>query len=181
VWGYSYGANVGRYLPTRSDRVTKLVIIGIAFGAAAPGPIRNYALNLRRKWQPVIEAWRAGTLDVASLSEQDRAWWEKGHIPLTIAQLDAILGWPPLEPADLPCPTLWLVGTANENAMPSVDEFRDRLAGTSVTVETVLGLTHAQELTEVDRVLGPMIRFTLGELSDTACSRRRPRRGARRG
>jgi len=36
VWGYSCGANVGRYLPSRSKRVTRLVIIGIGFGPAAP-------------------------------------------------------------------------------------------------------------------------------------------------
>jgi len=43
VWGYSYGANVGRYLPSRSKRVTRLVIIGIGFGPAAPDPSRRVA------------------------------------------------------------------------------------------------------------------------------------------
>jgi pimeloyl-ACP methyl ester carboxylesterase len=38
VWGYSYGGNIARYLPARSDRVSKLVIVGIPFGAAAPPP-----------------------------------------------------------------------------------------------------------------------------------------------
>ena len=164
VWGYSYGANVGRYLPSRSKRVTRLVIIGIGFGPAAPDPFRNYALNLRSKWQPVIEAWRAGTLDVGcSLSDQDRAWWEKGQIPLTVAQLSAILDWPRVEPSDLTCPTLWLVGSANENAMPSVDEYRGHLATTNVTLETVVGLNHAQEFTEIDRVLPPLVMFTLSK------------------
>src|SRR5262245_40259463 len=40
VWGYSYGATVGRYLPARSDRITKLAMIGVSFGAAAPSRFR---------------------------------------------------------------------------------------------------------------------------------------------
>src|SRR5262245_54537346 len=34
LWGFSYGANVGRYLASRSDRVSPMIIIGINFGAA---------------------------------------------------------------------------------------------------------------------------------------------------
>jgi hypothetical protein len=46
--------------------------------------------------------------------------------------------------------------------MPSVDEYRGRLATTNVTLETVVGLNHAQEFTEIDKVLAPLVRFTLG-------------------
>ena len=161
VWGCSYGANIGRYLPARSDRVTKVVIVGISFGAAAPSPFREYALNLRGKWTPVIEADRSGTLDLHSLSEQDRALWKSGRIPLTVAQLGAILDWPQVEPADLRCPALWVVGTANENAMPSVNEYREGLGRTKVVLQVVPGLTHSEELTNIDDVLPPMIKFTL--------------------
>jgi pimeloyl-ACP methyl ester carboxylesterase len=160
VWGYSYGGNIGRYLPARSNRVIKLVILGIPFGAAAPGPFREYALSLRTKWTPVIKADRAGRLDLTSLSEQDRALWQAGNVPLTVAQLSAILDWPPVEPADLRCSTLWLVGEANEHAMPSVHEYRDRLARTTVVLQIVPGLDHAGELTNVERVLAPLVAFT---------------------
>ena len=34
--GYSYGANIGRYVPARTGRVSKLVILGLPFGPAAP-------------------------------------------------------------------------------------------------------------------------------------------------
>src|SRR5688572_27033120 len=34
IWGFSYGANVGRYLASQSDRVTSMVYIGIPFGPA---------------------------------------------------------------------------------------------------------------------------------------------------
>lgn len=37
LWGFSYGANVGRYLASQSDRVQSMVYIGIPFGAAVGG------------------------------------------------------------------------------------------------------------------------------------------------
>jgi pimeloyl-ACP methyl ester carboxylesterase len=159
LWGYSYGGNVCRYLSRRSDRVTTTIIMGVGFGAAAPGRFRDYAVGLREKWMPVIEADRAGTLDVGSLSDEERALWQKGNIPLTVAQLIAILDWPPIEPADLRCPTLWVVGSANENAMPNAQEYQDTLPGTNVTLHVLPGLTHVEELTRIDDVLPPMLRF----------------------
>jgi len=136
------------------------VIIGVGFGAAAPPPFKDYALSLRAKWTPVIQAARADTLSLASLSAQDRAMWQAGSIPFTVHLLGAIVGWPPVEPGDLRCPTLWLVGTANENAMLSVNEYRDRLGGTRVVLQLVSGLTHADELTKVEDVLPSMRKFT---------------------
>jgi pimeloyl-ACP methyl ester carboxylesterase len=161
VWGYSFGANIARYLPARSGRVTKLVIMGIPFGAAdEPAQFREFILGLRAKWTPMLEADRAGSLDVTSLSLQDRAMWQTGSVPVTIASLSAILNWPRMEPADLPCPTLWLVGAANDGAMPSVNQYRERLGGTNVVLQIVPGLTHADELTKIDDVLPAMLTFT---------------------
>jgi len=65
----------------------------------------------------------------------------------------AIVAWPDVEPADLRGATLWLVGTANENAMPSVNDYGDRLGGTRVVLEVMPELTHEDELTKVDVVL----------------------------
>ena len=73
IWGFSYGANVGRYLAARSDRVDAMVIIGIPFGAAASGAFRRLILDLRTKWVPVLRAERAGTFDPSTLPEADRA------------------------------------------------------------------------------------------------------------
>ena len=73
LWGFSYGANVGRYAALRSDRVQAMVYIGIPFGPAAEGAFRQMILDLRSKWMPVIEADRQGRLEVSSLSEGDQA------------------------------------------------------------------------------------------------------------
>jgi len=164
VWGYSYGGNVARYLPARSDRVTKLVIVGIPFGPAAAPPFREFILGLRTKWTPIVEADRAGTLDLTSLSAEHRALWQTGTplgtIPVTLAWLSAMLDWPAVEPADLRCSTMWLVGTDNENAMPSVKEYSEQLGRTKVVLQLVPGLTHEEELTNVDNVFPRMLKFT---------------------
>ena len=46
IWGFSYGANVGRYLAAVSDRVRGMVYIGIPFGAAADGMFRERILGM---------------------------------------------------------------------------------------------------------------------------------------
>jgi pimeloyl-ACP methyl ester carboxylesterase len=164
VWGYSYGGNIARYLPARSDRVSKLVIIGSPFGAAAPQAFRALIRDLRAKWGPIVDRDRAGTLDVGSLSAEDRAVWQTGtplgSVPVVLAWLVAMLDWPSVEPADLRCPTLWLVGTGNENAMPSVNEYSESLARTKVKLHLVPALTHEEELAKVDEVFPPMLKFT---------------------
>lgn len=164
VWGYSYGGNIARYLPARSDRVSKLVIVGIPFGAAAPPSFRALIRDLRAKWGPIIDRDRAGTLDLGSLSAEDRAVWQTGtplgSVPVVLAWLVAMLDWPSVEPADVRCSTLWLVGTGNENAMPSVKEYSDRLARSKVKLHLVPGLTHEEELAKVDDAFPPMLKFT---------------------
>lgn len=126
LWGFSYGANVGRYLASRSDRVSAMVYIGIPFGAAVGGRF----------------------LDAVK------------QMPNTPAWITAMLSYPPVEPADMRCPTLWVVGSANAGAMESVGEYRTRLSGTRVTLEVIDGLNHPQELDAIDRVLPPEIAFT---------------------
>jgi pimeloyl-ACP methyl ester carboxylesterase len=58
IWGFSYGANVGRYLAAVSDRVRGMVYIGIPFGAAADGIFRERILGM-----PNRPAWLAALLD----------------------------------------------------------------------------------------------------------------------
>jgi pimeloyl-ACP methyl ester carboxylesterase len=160
LWGFSYGANIGRYVALRSKRVRSMVYIGIPFGPAAPGKFREMILALRTKWTPIIEAHRAGKLDEASLTEADRKMWQRGRIPVDLAWLTAMLDYPPVEPIEMSCPTLWLVGTANAEAFSSVTTYKERLAGTLVSLVLLEGLTHPQELERVDQTLPPALEFT---------------------
>ena len=162
LWGFSYGANVGRYVAIASPRVNAMVYVGIPFGDAASGVFRDTINGLRAKWIPILEAHDAGKLDVATLSEADRKAWEAGPdvVRLRLAWLSAMLDYRPVEPADMRCPTLWIVGTANKDPLASVEKYRDRLASTQVSVVTLDGLTHPQELERVDVTFPPAFAFT---------------------
>jgi pimeloyl-ACP methyl ester carboxylesterase len=160
LWGFSYGANIGRYVAVRTGRVRSMVYIGIPFGSATPGPFREMILGLRTKWTPVVAAHRDGTFDDRLLSDDDRRAWQRGAVPVTLAWLGAMLDYPIINPADMPCPTLWLVGSANADAMASATAHKAGLDGTEVSLTILDGLTHAQELERVDVTLPHALAFT---------------------
>jgi pimeloyl-ACP methyl ester carboxylesterase len=126
IWGFSYGANVGRYLAAVSDRVRGMVYIGIPFGPAAAGVFRDRIVGMANR-----PAWLAAMLD-----------------------------YPPIEPSHMRSPTLWLVGTANEDAYASAKAYQPKLAGTKVKLVLVNGLTHPQEFASIDQVFPEQLAFT---------------------
>jgi len=126
LWGFSYGANVGRYVASRSDRVTAMLYIGINFGAAVNETFMSYV-----KKMPRVPVW-----------------------------IEAMIAYPPVEPSDMKCPTLWLVGTNNENAFQSVGAYKSRLPGTKVSLAIIEGIDHPQEFELIDRVFPQEVAFT---------------------
>jgi pimeloyl-ACP methyl ester carboxylesterase len=160
LWGFSYGGNIGRYLAVQSPRVARLVMIGIPFGLGADGEFRQRIIGFRDRWAPIVCAQQAGTLDLATLSEEEQHQWQNPVLPVALAWMTAMLDWGAVEPADLPCPTLWLVGSENAAAMASVAAYAGALAGTMVQTHIVEGLNHPQEFSEIDRVLPVLLAFT---------------------
>lgn len=156
LWGYSYGGNIGRYLAARSDRVERFAMIGVSFGPAAD---RAVIRQIEQRWQPVLDADRAGTLDPAQIPEPDRPIWLSGQVPVMLTWLGAMMDWPPVEPTDMRCPTLWLSGTANLMAMEAIGRYEGALRDTKVQVRVLDGLTHAGELERADQVLPPLLEF----------------------
>lgn len=153
IWGFSYGANIGRYLAAGSDRVRKFVMMGVPFGPGASGAFRENIIEFRDKWSPVVQR-------MDSLSEGDQSELNSHGVPLKLAWLTAMLDWPSVTPSDLRCPTLWLVGSRNESAVASVDEFTTELDASTVEVRIVEGLDHMGEFTEIERTYPPMRAFT---------------------
>ncbi|MGH2397472.1 MAG: alpha/beta fold hydrolase [bacterium] len=159
IWGFSYGGNAGRYLAAQSERVAKLIIMGIPFGLGASGAFRQSIHDFRAHWTSIAQAQLAGTLDLGSLSQDDQDYLHQRNVPVTLAWLSAMLDWTTIEPTDLHCPTLWLVGSENENAT-SVRKYEAALKDSKVHVQIIEGLNHAQEFTEIDRVFPVMLTFT---------------------
>lgn len=133
LWGFSYGANIGRYTAVRSDRVTSMVYIGIPFGPAADPMFRDIILKRLQEGTapPVVAAWTSALLD-----------------------------YPSVEPADMKCPTLWLVGTKNTSAIASANQYEARLPGTKVQLQRLEGLTHPEELERIELTFPPAFEFT---------------------
>jgi pimeloyl-ACP methyl ester carboxylesterase len=133
VWGFSYGANIGRYLASRSERVRSMVYIGIPFGPPVDPEFRALVTaQLRDPRTPAVAA----------------AW------------MSALLEYPAVEPGDMKCPTLWVVGTANAGAFASAQRYKARLGGTPVSLVEFDRLTHPEEMSRIDDVFPKELEFT---------------------
>jgi pimeloyl-ACP methyl ester carboxylesterase len=163
LWGFSYGGNIGRYLASRSNRVTKLIIIGIPFGPAASGDFRQFILEFKAHWTPLVEAYLHESLDFASLSSEDQEIWQQLDVPVTLAWLKAMLEWGQNDPSNLRCPTLWLAGTENTGTIASMKAYENMLKDTNMRTFVVEGLNHPQEFEEIALVFPTMLAFTKNE------------------
>ena len=160
LWGFSYGGNLARYLAAQSERVTKLIVIGVPFGLGADGEFRQSIEQFRAHWEPILHGQRNGTVDTSTLTQEDQAMLESTNMAVTLAWLSALLDWPAIEPTDLHCSTLWLVGSENTATMQSVQHYQPTLARSLVQVQVMDDLNHGQEFAEIDRVLPIMQAFT---------------------
>jgi pimeloyl-ACP methyl ester carboxylesterase len=157
VYGFGHGGTIARYLAARSDRVTSAVLVGMTLGPAATGVFKTAIEAMRAKWQPVLTAHGAGTLDVKTLSLSDRTAWEAG-IATNVLMLSALLDYPPLEPADIKVPTLWAVGS-DDSAMENVKEYEAKLKGTQVTLKVLSSVNYSDSFIKMDQVLGEIEPF----------------------
>jgi pimeloyl-ACP methyl ester carboxylesterase len=160
IWGFSYGGNICRYLAAQSDRISKIIIIGIPFGLGASGDFRQYIEEYCNHWISILEALHNGTINLESLSEDDRNSLRSTNIPVNLASLRAILDWGFIGPKDIRCPALYLVGSKNELAMASIKEHKESLIKPNIQIRIIEGLNHYQEFTEIDKVFPTMLAFT---------------------
>lgn len=160
LWGFSYGGNIGRYLAAQSDRVEKIIVMGVPFGYAAAGEFRQFIVDFRAHWQPILQAQQAGTFDSAALSEEDLDIMANMDVPVSLAWLTAMLDGGLNEPGDLQCPVLWLSGSENEGTVASMRAYGETAVPTNLQMQIIDGLTHVQEFEEIDRVLPGMLAFT---------------------
>lgn len=147
--GYSYGGNIGRYLASRTNRVSRFVLLGIGFGAGVPENMRAGVIANLQPWAPVL----GPTPEPQKLSPNLRKAWEETDVRATVGWFSALLDWPPVEPRDLRSPTLWLVGSKNEVGAFDDIVSRGDVAQWGVVPRVIEGLNHEQELTASGQVL----------------------------
>jgi pimeloyl-ACP methyl ester carboxylesterase len=155
VWGFSFGGNIARYLAAWSKRVTALAVIGVPFGPAVDEEFDRYIDEFIEKYGPLAQAYQEGTLN-----EKGRKTAIKGHILEWIACFQAMREWPSIEPSDIACPTLLVVGTRNKRVLNWVQANKQDLDEAMVQVVIVEGLTHQQEFSKIDQVFPAVSRLS---------------------
>jgi pimeloyl-ACP methyl ester carboxylesterase len=166
VWGFGHGAAIARYLAARSDRVVSAVLAGTPMGPPVEGMVREAILGMRAKWMPVIEAQAAGTLDKSTLSPGDVVALEGGIVVSTL-MLGALVDYPPLEPAEIKAPTLWLIGAADTSAMENVKAYEPKLKGTAVTLKLLDGLSYSDSFSRIEPALAAVEPFLKAQTGTT--------------
>jgi pimeloyl-ACP methyl ester carboxylesterase len=121
-------------------------------GPAVMGLAAKGLAAMRAKWLPVLEARRAGTLDRNTLPLGDQRAID-GGIAVAALSLGAMLDYPPLEPAEIRAPTLWLVGSQDTTSLENVREYEKQLSGTPVTVQQIGSGGYSDSFFRVDAVL----------------------------
>lgn len=157
VWGFGHGGTIARYLAARNERVASAVLIGMTMGPAVTGVFKSAIEAMRDKWQPVIEAQEAGTLDLKTMSASDRNAWEAGIAP-NVLLLTAMVNYPPLEPAEIKVPTMWAVGS-DDSAVENLKEFEPKLKGTQVTGRILSSVNYSDSFLKVDQIMAELGEF----------------------
>ena len=166
LWGFGHGATIGRYLAARSDRVISAVLVGATLGPALEGVVKDAILGMRAKWLPLIQQQMAGTLKVDALSNSDRTGWDAG-VAVSALALGAMVDYPPLEPAEIKAPTLWLIGAADTSALDNVKAYEGKLAGTKVRLKLLSGASYTDSFGKIELSLAEAVPFLTGSASTT--------------
>ncbi len=160
LWGFGHGATIGRYLTARSPRVISSVLMSANFGPPLEGVVRDAVAGMRAKWLPLVQQQMAGTLKVDTLSNSDRAGWDAG-VAVSALALGALMDYPPLEPAEIKVPTVWVIGAADTSAMENVKAYEGKLAGTRVTLKLLSGASYTDSFGKSELSLAVALPFLL--------------------
>lgn len=161
LWGFGHGATIGRYLAARSDRVISAVLVSASFGTPLEPMVKDAVTGMRAKWLPLVQQQMAGTLKLDALSNSDRTAWDAG-VAVSALALGAMIDYPPLEPAEIKAPTLWLIGAADTSAMENVKGYEGKLAGTKVTLKLLNGASYADSFGKSELSLAEAVPFLSG-------------------
>jgi len=158
VWGFSFGGNIARYLAARfpfahPERITAIALIGVPFGSAVDDAFDAYIRRLEEKYGDLARAQKEGSDPGKKRSPI------KGQMSGWLACFRAMRAWPRVDPGDVRCPALLVVGTKNKNCMSWVDIHREELVQAGIELQIIDGLTHNQEFAEVDQVFPVISQF----------------------
>ena len=133
--------------------------MGTRLGTGVPEEIRQDIERFCTHWPPIIQAQHDGTLDLDTLSQDDREFLQNFNVPVIMAWGRVRLDWPTIEPNDLSCSTLWLIGSEDHLAVNSFREYEHSLPDSQVQCHIVAGATHSGVFDEIDQVFPILLAF----------------------
>lgn len=110
VIGYSSGGSLALQAASRDPGTSVAIVMAAFIGKSLDA---DTVARSTRQALAVHEAKLAGTLDALPLTPAQRETAARLDIPAHIAWMHAAMSWPPVLPADLHCPTLLYLGSAD--------------------------------------------------------------------
>lgn len=159
VWGYSLGGTIGLQIASRVRETKGAILVGVGFGTLFPTDI---AAKVMSRVEAVEKAFAEGRFDEIELAPIERDFHSKvgaSGIPFLKGIYRALHAYPPVEPAELLCPTLMVAGTENQPSASNLMLHEADIRAAGVRTQFLEGLDHAQELSEIDTVLPPCLSF----------------------
>jgi pimeloyl-ACP methyl ester carboxylesterase len=161
--GFSFGGKVSRPLAAGCDRLSKLIMLGNPLGPGVSGEFRQFVLDFRARWESVVKI-AGDPFDSMSLSAKDQEDIQQlsfpGYLlPSVLAWSTAMLDWESVTPADIRCPSLWLIGSENDKAMETYHRYKDEIPSSKVQVHIMDGMSHEQEFNNIEQVLPIILSF----------------------
>jgi len=153
IWGFSFGGNIARYPAAWSDRISAIAVVGVPFGPAVDEAFDGYIQGFEKKYRSMAEKQKQ-EFDLRKPRSPI-----KGQMAGWLACFRAMRDWPPVDPDEIGCPAILVVGTRNKNVMRWVATTQEELVIADVELQLIDGLTHNQEFTETDRVLPVISQF----------------------
>jgi len=153
VWGHSFGASIAAQLSVASPRVRAAVLAGTSYGDGFQSWVRAVPLadiaGLANGKSASPETFPPNTEAFGSLNEE-LAFWQM------------LSSWPVIEARQACCPVLLYAGSRDQASLLDwIREQRTDLEQSGISVQVFEGLTHLQELTEIERVLPPVLAFLI--------------------
>jgi pimeloyl-ACP methyl ester carboxylesterase len=161
IWGFSLGGNIARYPAARSDRVSAIAVVGVPFGPAVDQVFDEQIVRFEKKYAPLVDQQKLKPYPAKNRTPI------KGQMVSWLACFRAMRGWPGVDPGEIRCPAILVVGTKNKNTLQWVDKNREELVQAGIELQILDGLNHNQEFEKIDRsfpVISQFFRDNLNEI-----------------
>ena len=151
--GFSFGGAIAKSIAAKSRRVNKTVIIGHTLGASVYGSFVEELPKIRERWKILAEEQHHSVLDYSSLSSQEKFWVSNYHLPSWINIITQMANWEVVNPEDLRCPVLIVVGSGDSDTIQQTERYLDEIkSNEGIELEIIYGLNPLEQFTDVEKV-----------------------------